>query len=848
MARFTKHNSNYVKTIEHQKLKDGTTIFERDWVTIGGRWNFGPGKVPYYTDSNFIFTTSYIPNYQKKHKNGTTVGEWGYDDVANASPNVNNVTPDEFTEDIRSFVCYGSCFELVRVTVENIIKTFPGSIVSTNQKLDYLDGEEYKTIPGFILSNPFGLDFTTSILTEDEYDNSMKYLAVSYGEYIINGEEITSYEVKLKEKDEKCPQNDQYDKRALSKDIGVANAHMIEVVINEKYNIYGYKYRNGFVFCYDGALEIKPKEQYIEDYFNGLKGFEKCLLNRKSQPLYTNRFVTPIEYSMGYAFYKRTYTWPTIPGSYCIDVVSPVYTDFITNLSNMALLFDELCTDNIWRKLTHESIRNYDWTYTREFEEGEEQDNIDGGERMRKVLNLIGRMFDDNKRYIDMIKHINRANYSGDRNMANALLSDKLEENGISAFSTIPSFTKDDNYAEYTVDDDFLEEKGIKWFPTKNNDNYTFADVDIDFMRKMILSSKRINQSKGTINAIEMVMGMFGYGYDKDFTIREEYRIVKPIEYDDKVDNSFINGIGEEIVRLNLSKDIKLQYNSDTSGVPISSFVKTIYDSKQKEGEKIKHKTYVIPYYSQYLMYDGDLHFQSAGGWLKKGEKGEYTETLSYLHVVPTISDLLNVNPNSIAKGDIYYVVNVNDYTDYSESMENGLNSNFFVVINPTYCNYLASWESVDMNEDSDDAKKARYLDSIIPETIGNNPHVGYGRYDNGEEFFDYMKMPFKYSIDKHLFDSKDEEIAKKIVFDIKPHNSNVTRDTRTDDKIHIWDDTEKEEDTYYLNSKVIYYKDNNFNNEYYKEYFKNVILKYLMQVIPSTAILVLEGFDSNGK
>ena len=41
----------------------------------------------------------------------------------------------------------------------------------------------------------------------------------------------------------------------------------------------------------------------------------------------------------------------------------------------------------------------------REFEDGEEQDNIDGGERMHKVLNIIGRVFDDVKRNIDLIKN-----------------------------------------------------------------------------------------------------------------------------------------------------------------------------------------------------------------------------------------------------------------------------------------------------------------------------------------------------------------------------------------------------------------------------------------------------------
>ena len=55
----------------------------------------------------------------------------------------------------------------------------------------------------------------------------------------------------------------------------------------------------------------------------------------------------------------------------------------------------------------------------------------------------------------------------------------------------------------------------------------------------------------------------------------------------------------------------------------------------------------------------------------------------------------------------------------------------------------------------------------------------------------------------------------------------------------------EAKKNIYYLNSKVVYFK-NNIDNNHYKKYFKNVIMKYLMQVIPSTTILILQGFEEN--
>ena len=47
----------------------------------------------------------------------------------------------------------------------------------------------------------------------------------------------------------------------------------------------------------------------------------------------------------------------------------------------------------------------------------------------------------------------------------------------------------------------------------------------------------------------------------------------------------------------------------------------------------------------------------------------------------------------------------------------------------------------------------------------------------------------------------------------------------------------------YYINSKVIRFK-NEINNDEYKRYFRTIIIHYLMQMIPSTAIFVMENFE----
>ena len=664
----------------------------------------------------------------------------------------------------------------------------------------------------------------------------------------------------------------------------------------------------------DKKIIIQPKEEIIENYFNNLQGFEKQLLTRKTKPLYSNMFVTPIEYNLGYLYYKRTYTWPS--KGYCIDITSTTYIDFLNKLSSMAEIYDELWTDNLWRRMTHEAIKNYDWTYTREFEDGEEQDNIDGGERMHKVLNIIGRVFDDVKRNIDLIKKTNKTTYNSDRNMPNALLSDKLELMGWDVYSTISTYTDNEKYidengneqtlereypsSEVKIDDEFLEKYNIKWYGTKNNNELTFTDVDVNFMRKLLLSSKYILKTKGTRAAIDMVMAMFGYGLTgEDYEITETYRKVKPKMYDYS-ESTEAEVFGDKIVRLNAYKENEHIYtNDEVSGIPVGSFkVQTNID------DICEFTTYLIPYYDQRKMYDGDFTFQSKGGWFYQGDEEivnpfKWTETLSYLHVVSTIKDLLNVNPNSVTNGNIYYVANVNDYIDYTE--EDTLKSNFFVLNNDFAPDIFSSWENIDLNDTNDEnAERAKYLDSIILNTLGNNPHVGFGGYDKGETYFDYMKKPFKYAIDRNFFSYDELQEANDILFDIDEkdtetinpsdkikifadqndmnENEDIIEDYReltkiqyiniyensvslTEEEYNELDDDEKEfkyrkyveynknavreakKNIYYLNSKVVYFK-NNIDNAQYKKYFKNVIMKYIMQVIPSTTILILQGFE----
>lgn len=643
------------------------------------------------------------------------------------------------------------------------------------------------------------------------------------------------------------------------------------------------------VMTTDSSLDIKTKKEIFDEYFDSLDGFEKQLLTLNSKPLYKNSFLTPFEGELSYKYVYRDYIWPSTFDSELgyghIDITSDTYIGYLSKLIDMATVFDELWTDNLYRNMTHESIKNFDWTYTREYNEGEEQDNIDGGNQIMKLLRIYGRAFDDIKKLADGIGYVTKNTYDGYGNQPDAEISDRLEMMGWDITSTIPNFPdteqgyigKDTGYvinkttydslessekttyepafinydtaqiigetayngledivkkkfrkyfpvmdlSDVTIDESFTDlfdkkdySTHAKWFNSTNSDNVDTSKSDIDFMKKLLLSSNRIFNTKGTKHSIDMVMGMFGFG-DDDYELIESYYTTTPKEYTDE--------LYEDIENINYYKDYPKNYDDIYSGIPL----KDIF---------IGNKHYIVPFYSQKRTYDGDFIFESRGGWANK-DNGYYTETLSYLHVVGDFSSLLDINPNSLNDGDIYYVVSLANYTDYVNTLPENLSHFFYLKDNGKYNPQLPeSWENVNMEAlDDEHTKKAKYLDSIISTNIGNNPHVGYGTYDGGDEFKQYMEKPFKFSIDEYLLN--DEELKTKA--------ENITytlSDGEDSDKVKVL--IEDDGSKYYINRKLFIMK-NKLDGDLFKKYFMDVIMKYVMQVIPSTVILVLENFDS---
>ena len=979
----------------HQRTDLGT-ILERDWVTTNGLnvLRFGPGRKIWYNSGNFVFTTANIPTYHKKHNLATEIKTWTWDDCKSADGTVNDVTPNFYTTDLRDYAYYGSCVELIRATVEEIISDFPGSLTTTfnypktdwrktghiveyiestptfrpdkgnislqitpsddypencwniNKKWFYYTGSQWEkvtevsnissmtelgiyyyvledgtikklvektvikdgkeetyididnygtpivtnnfisyytkdfeyyeynyegasfdvkdapigVVDGFALDNPFKIDMHHKRVILDKYDNPMRFIAQSWSKYcVVNGdgkeEKITSFTIEPKDVTKCCEEG------LVMYDITIETE-------SNKYVIKAYYVGGDIVYIYNNKkyppmTEIRPQQEYIDDYFANLKGFKRQLLRQDTIPLYSNKFITPVEENLIWFYPIEMHIWPS--KGYCIDISSEAFETFIGKLFDLAQHFDELWSDNLYRSMTHESIKNFDWTYSRDYYEGDAQDNIEGGERMQKIIRVFGRAFDDIKLYIDTMKNIKNTTYDKYKNAPEALLSDEVNIKGIDVKSTISTdYDLDAKITAESLDTNVIEKDKCwvdeslstlpKWYPTRRSED-VFCDVcDNEMMRRMLLSVKRIMQTKGTQQSIEMIFGLFGFGRGIDYEIEEEAFFTEQMipsdecvdgDGDSKRDWSTVIGSdgwkqvdsrkkGDLAVEINANKDLDLLYYEDSlSGVPMREVLL---------GRE--NTTYLVPYYDSTQLYDGDLIFQEKGGWgkfIKRGDKDplddcfDYQETVSYLHVVGTVGELLSINSYTVDNNTIYYVANLEDYTTYDENppmdIDNHITmSHYFILINNFETYKISSWKNIvvsteldvegklqiveekykeafqelfttdgkqdwayspkDLPSDATDEEKLgtyeyafakmSYLDSILSTNIANNPHVGYGNYDDGNTFIEYMKLPFKYLIDnKNIQNSILDTLAECYKFD------DIT-DNKIDDKIQI--------------------------------------------------------------
>ena len=363
------------------------SIFENDYVTIIRDDGIFNDEIPLFSDSNFKFRIGGSNNGKKKHTRG------GFTQVDNGNGNVwtlENLPDVKKSTDgsielkcnyssIKDFAYFGSAVELIKATVNDIVLRFPGGLYyyPTNIAPKITIG----SITYYVISNEFNIDFwSPKGCSTDGVDNPLRVLGANYMKYVYsNNQEVDGFTVSIT--------GDCRDSIIGSVQFGYQSP-VFQIYLDGDGNKFLLTRTNG-----TGTI-IQPKSEFFDEFWANIDDFEKVLLNRNSKPLYRAVLERPY-ISEGKHYYEyKTFIWPTIvPG--IPDVSSGVFAGYLNSLMEVAEYYDEYDSDNIWRMMTHESIKNLDYSF-KKTSNGEEVDLSDiDFTRMRAMLRIYGRLFDD---------------------------------------------------------------------------------------------------------------------------------------------------------------------------------------------------------------------------------------------------------------------------------------------------------------------------------------------------------------------------------------------------------------------------------------------------------------------
>lgn len=910
MARrdqYIKSNTDFVLRKRHAVTNAGT-IYENDHMTIVPDDDIFDEEQALFSDSNFKFRVRTDVNGKKKHFGGNWVGpedsEGEYWTGENSSSStITSETKIELKPNyssIKDFAYYGSAEKLIEATIRDIILRYPGGICFLGEDAGTIkyDNKTYKTV-----SNEFEIDIWTNGVSYDATENPMRVLSASYSNYYFGKTKTLVKSINIDRNEIIC-KNSIIATTTISDPNGGQGitlytyltdegAHVI--LVDEAVNT---RYRKGTPI-------IRVNDDLYEKMYDELDDFEKVLLNRKSNPMYTATLDTPYFDGQGYFVTKKNYTWPSITDGtyYTPDLSSRVFGGYLDRLLQVAKFHDKYDSDNMWRMLTHTSIKNLDWTFKSERDGNVEDLSSFDTSRMEAAIRLYGRQFDDLKRYADNIKYSNAITYDEKNNIPDYFLTDSAENDGWDAQNVSPS------------NDPFLRTDVL--YGGSACSGYTASDSNISFMRRLALNSDYIQSMKGTRRGLETILGLFGFSSGTGvgtYDIKEYVAVAT--EFPLKSQMTWM-----------LSYYDDHYYGDDfLDGWPVTE----VNPGKDEEIDD----TYLIPWYDKDVTYNSGLYFQGKGGWESRNEKkidlpitsermvyptGDlniYGETLQYMKYAEDIFELTGLTTTNLKDGTLCYVEDISDiYREYNANAEDseylrGLGENsgsafshYFILKNSILSPHVGfvdneyyscyGWRNVFVSEFDGtdditcDGMKVLYLESIKTTFDGNNPHTGYGDYDEGDEYLQYFRQIFKNEIEYNKFsmisddDSMMEEI-KKLGFG----KCNLVED---DTKCHIFVDTTSDSvrtllgrydggfinglkptgskiDTDYVENEPFY--DNltipeaeidkkydecaafsvinvknitlNFNvggNGYLKDYIENVVIRYVEQMMPSTAI-----------
>jgi hypothetical protein len=437
------------------------------------------------TQGNFEFTTSITEKTNRNFNTGVfsdpinldSIGI-GIEESRMIFENNFKVYPNFDLSQITNFNLYGSMTKRMSVSVEKIISYFPAAIESTFLGKDYTSGPTaenivYDSVSNQTkfdiklskISNPFGVNFTVNATRDIELlempVSPLRNMTKEYYKYSLYIND-TGYQV-----------------------INITPTQSLTTGTLTLF-VQGNPF-NGNSTINDNFV-IRPNDLECNKVFNEeLDEVENFLLNRNISPKYTATFNVPsIDDEGQYYTNYVNLTWP-INSIWNLDIISKSFTDYLNSLNDISQNFDEYKTNLIARFLITGAFNEFDTI----------------GQKVKKVLQIYGRSFDETKKFIDALAYINSVNYNVGNDIPSQLLKNLAQTLGWSTNISPISNTQLLDSVFGTKNSEKSQFEGISTPSTPDELNY-------QFYRNLILNSAYLFKSKGTRKSIEALMSLVG--------------------------------------------------------------------------------------------------------------------------------------------------------------------------------------------------------------------------------------------------------------------------------------------------------------------------------------------------
>lgn len=564
------------------------------------------------TQGNFEFTNSVVEKVNRDFSLGTFSKPLSLNDInvktLDESKKIFSenfkVYPNYDISQISNFTLYGSVQKRLSYSIVKIVNFFPAGIEVNYQDYNlntgytassiFFDEEDNTTtfqIDVKRFKNPFDIEYSVNA------DVNINSRPTEVSELRNLTKNYTKYSLYIENLDKEYPIIDFVPTEFFGSGI-------VEITVDGK--------------PFNGDTEttktilLKPNNYDTDKSFNeNFDEVEKFLINRNTSPIYTANFEVLKEDNNG-KIYKdyETLTW-NVNGIWNLDITTKYYDKYLSRLNVIAKDIDDFRTNLISRFLTAGTLKDFD-TSDQKFE---------------SVLQILGRNFDEIKKFIDSLSHINSVNYNTKNDIPSQLLKNLAQTIGWNK-DVLPTNNKD-----------LLSSV----FSTKNTTKYdgqsvskTPIELNYQYYRNLILNSSYLFKSKGTRRSIESLLRMIGAPNALIEFNETIYIADGPINVK-QFDGEYLKISGgtkfEEVILEDTSNTFQINgnvYNSVTTDFRIINVDTTIEDYPiDKNG------------YPKKPRYNDDFFFQKGSGWYEQTTTHRSNEEIDLVN-----SNFFGANPN----------------------------------------------------------------------------------------------------------------------------------------------------------------------------------------------------------